>query len=258
MLHLKTFGGLALSSDETPRPQPRRRLALLARLATSGEAGVSRAELFADLWPERDAEAARHNLDQLLYEMRRALGASPVVGTANLRLEASVIASDVAEFAAALDRGDYAAAVGLYSGPFLQGFYLDGAPGFERWVEAHRDRMIAQHRQSLEQLAKHAAARGAHDEAVRWWRTIVADDRLSSRAALGLMRALVASGDSVGALEHARLYERVVQAELETAPDPAVIAFAESMRKGKGIAVGANGQRRRSTRDARSRPADCE
>ena len=94
MLRLKTFGGLVLSSDGLERTQPRRRLALLARLAPSSSAGVSRAELLADLWPERDADTARHNLDQLLYELRQSLNASPINGTATLRLDPSVISAD--------------------------------------------------------------------------------------------------------------------------------------------------------------------
>jgi hypothetical protein len=76
MLRLRTVGGLSLTSDGGERPQPRRRLALLARLTPSGDAGVGREELLTDFWPERDADAARHSLDQLLYEMRRALGTS--------------------------------------------------------------------------------------------------------------------------------------------------------------------------------------
>ena len=238
MLRLKTFGGLVLSSDGLERTQPRRRLALLARLAPSGSAGVSRAELLADLWPERDADTARHNLDQLLYELRQSLDASPVKGTATLRLDPDVITADVMDFISALDRGDCAEAITHYDGAFLQGFYVQGAAEFERWVETARDRLASQHRRALEQLAKQATDRRAHDEAVRLWRRLAADDRLSSRTALGLMRALADAGDSVGALEHARLYDRVVRTELEAAPDPTVMAFAESLRRGDANTTG--------------------
>jgi DNA-binding SARP family transcriptional activator/TolB-like protein len=232
VFRLTTLGSLTLSVDGTDKPQPRRRLALLARLAPSGTVGVSRAELLAELWPERDTETARHNLDQLLYELRRSLDASPVIGSTSLRLDPSVISVDMLEFTSALDRGDIAGAVRLYAGAFLQGFSISGAIEFERWVDNTRDRLAAQHRRALEQLAGNASAAGAHDEAVRLWRKLAADDRFGSRVALGLMRALADAGDSVGALEHARLYARVVQSELEAPPDPAVVAFAENLRLG--------------------------
>ena len=64
--------------------QPRR-LALLAILAAAGDTGVSRDKLLALLWPESDADSARHALSQLLFLVRRDLQNVPfVVGTAEL------------------------------------------------------------------------------------------------------------------------------------------------------------------------------
>jgi DNA-binding SARP family transcriptional activator len=230
MFRLEVFGGLRLTSGGSERPQPRRRLALLARLAASGDRGVSRDDLLASFWLERDTDAARHSLDQLLYEMRGALGASPVTGTATLRLDPRVIGSDVADFLSALRSEELAAAAGLYRGPFLQGFYLQGSPEFERWVESVRAQLAGDYQRALETLAKNASAAERHADAAAWWRQLAAADPLNSRATLGLMRALADAGDHVGALECARVHERIVRAELETSPDPAVVAFAEKLR----------------------------
>ncbi|HUF28171.1 MAG TPA: BTAD domain-containing putative transcriptional regulator [Gemmatimonadaceae bacterium] len=205
-------------------------MALLARLAASGDRGVSRDELLASFWPESSADAARHSLDQLLYEMRGALGASLVTGTGTLRLDPRVIGSDVADFLSALRSDELAAAVGLYRGPFLQGFYLQGSPEFERWIESVRAQLAGEYCRALETLAKNASAAGRHPDAAAWSRQFVAADPLNSRATLGLMRALADAGDRVGALECARVHERIVRAELETSPDPAVVAFAEKLR----------------------------
>src|SRR5262245_7021734 len=57
VLRLRTFGGLTLargSEDLTGAVTQRRRLALLALLAASGPAGMSRDKLLAYLWPESD------------------------------------------------------------------------------------------------------------------------------------------------------------------------------------------------------------
>jgi DNA-binding SARP family transcriptional activator/Tfp pilus assembly protein PilF len=231
VLRLDTFGGLTLTGDRGDRPQRRRRLGVLARLAVADGRGVSRDELLAMFWPESDGEAARHSLDQLLYESRRSLGVSPMIGTTTLRLDPTVIACDVTDWAAALDRGDVERAVAVYRGPFLQGFYLQKSPDFDRWVESERAAFAAQYRRALETLATKASHDGEFDVAVQWWRRLAAEDRFGSRTALGLMHAMVDAGDRAGALEFARVHERIVATELEATPDPAVARYAEALRK---------------------------
>jgi len=106
---LKTFGGLALAGERGPMAgtvTQRRKLALLAVLATGREHGVSRDRLLALFWPERDTEHARHALAQALWALRHELGSDELVlGTADLRLNPALIESDVAAFEDALERG---------------------------------------------------------------------------------------------------------------------------------------------------------
>ena len=230
MLRLETLGGLALTDQQEERPQPRRRLALLARLAASGGKGVSRDDLLALLWPERDFDSARHSLDQLLYETRRALGVSPVIGGTALRLDPAVISCDLAEWDAAVRRADLETAVALYRGPFLQGFFLNGSATFEHWADSVRSQLTAAYRRALESLATSTSANGKLRDSIAWWRLLAAEDRIGSRVALGLMQALAASGDRAGALEFFRAHERIVRAELDAPPDPAVSAYAHSLR----------------------------
>src|SRR4051812_46651650 len=135
MLHLRTFGGLAVDVDGIPATgaaQQRKTLALLALLAASGQRGVSRDKLIASLWPETDAEHGRGLLKQACYALRRDLQARDLfLGSIQLRLNPSVISSDVETFAAALEENDPAGAAGCYSAPFLDGFYLNGGGEFE-------------------------------------------------------------------------------------------------------------------------------
>ena len=67
MFRLGSFGGLILTdaAGEVVMPQ-RRRLALLALLATAGERGLSRDKVLGYLWSESSSENARHALEQLL------------------------------------------------------------------------------------------------------------------------------------------------------------------------------------------------
>jgi DNA-binding SARP family transcriptional activator/predicted Zn-dependent protease/TolB-like protein len=235
MLRLRTFGGLSLEQDGRPlagAATQRRRLALLAILAAAGERGVSRDKLLAFLWPERDAERGRHALAQALYALRRDLGETPIVeGSADLRLNRAALTCDLVEFEETRQRGDEERAADLYTGPFLDGFFISDAPGFERWVEEERARFGREALELFGRLARGAAARGDLPGAVRWWRRLATADPLDRAAALGLMESLAAAGDPIGALQHAGVYETRLREELEVGPDPAVAALVKRLRR---------------------------
>jgi TolB-like protein len=65
---------------------------------------------------------------------------------------------------------------------------------------------------------------------VTWWRRLAVAEPLAPQPALGLMRALAATGDIPAALEHARDYEARLRSELELPPAPEIVALAEQLR----------------------------
>jgi len=87
---------------------------------------------------ESAVDSARHALEQLLYSMRRQLPQVVAPGSDPLRLDPAVLSTDIAEFTSRLAAGDLAGAAAIYRGPFLDGFFLSGAPEFERWAERER------------------------------------------------------------------------------------------------------------------------
>lgn len=239
MLRLMTFGGLALTRDGVPHTGPasqRRRLALLALLATAGKRGLSRDKLLGYLWPESEPDSARHALHQSLHALRRSLDAEALfLGTTSLQLNPDLIASDVVEFDAALERRDHERAVSLYGGPFLDGFYLEGVTEFERWVEAERARRAREYAAALEALVTGAVARKDHLTAAQWGRRLAATEPLNSRAAIGLIEALVAAGDRGGALKFATVHEALVREELNSPPDPTITEWITRLRAGEAV-----------------------
>lgn len=141
MLQLCTFGGPRIINQGIPlgpaARQPRC-LALLAILAEAGERPVSRDKVLAYLWSEIDQEKAAHRLAQLVYSLRRDLATDAVqTSKTNLRLDPESISTDLTAFAAAARAGEAERAASLYSGSFLDGFFLRDAPEFERWAEDH-------------------------------------------------------------------------------------------------------------------------
>src|SRR5438876_6792635 len=258
MLELRTFGGLSIKDGGAPvtgAATQRKTLALLALLAAAGKNGLSRDKLIAYLWPETDTEHGRNLLNQACYAVRRDLRErDALLGTSDLRLNPDVVRSDLEAFEAALRRGDTEAAVSAYEGPFLDGFFVKGAPELERWVDAERARLANQFSNALVTLAKEAASRGDHRAAADWWRRLTTLDPLSSHAALGLMKALVAAGESAAAIKHARAHEAFLEQEMGTAPDAAVLALVKQLceEAERGAPLGAPEQqrkRRQSTTD---------
>ncbi len=204
---------------------------MLAVLAVAGDRGVSREKLLALFWPESDEERARASLRQTLYALRQDLGSNAVrsVG-AMLALDGRVLGADVTEFHAALASGDRERAASLARGSFLDGFFLQGAPEFERWVEEERARLTAATLSALVSLATDASRAKHHDAAVEWWRQLVQRDPLSGRFVLGYLKALAARGDRVAALSFARQHEAMVRRELQADPDPEVLQLAAELR----------------------------
>jgi DNA-binding SARP family transcriptional activator/Flp pilus assembly protein TadD len=231
MYRLRTLGGFSIERDGAKLEirVHRKAHALLAVLAAQSSMGRER--LMALLWPESDAERAKGSLKQAIHLLRRLLDAPDLLlGTAELRLNPERIESDVRLFVRAMEDGAADAAVRHYGGPFLDGVHVDGAPDFERWVEAQRVELARKYMSALEQLARTAEALGEHATAVGWWRRLQAADPLDSRVAVKLMLALEASGDRRAAIQHARIHETLLVEELGITPDAAVAALAERLR----------------------------
>ncbi|MEJ7759265.1 MAG: BTAD domain-containing putative transcriptional regulator [Gemmatimonadaceae bacterium] len=232
---LQTFGTLRLtgSDDETvlgDHGHQRRRLALLAVLAAAGERGRSRDQLLGLFWPEVTQARARHSLDQLLYAIRTSLDGGVFTGANPVRLNSSFVGSDIDDFTVALENGEVETAVDSYRGPFLDGFYLSDAPEFETWMDAERRRIERSYSEALERLAKSAEEAGDFGATARWRQKLVDADPLSSKHAIGLIRALMNAGDHVAALRYAERYEALVAQELGTSVGPAVAGLVAEVR----------------------------
>ena len=239
---LRLLGGAILERDDgtllVGRAAQRHRIALLALLACTPGAGLSRDKLIGLLWPESDTERARNLLNVSVYELRKSLGDDALLSAGDeLRLNGDAVSSDLADFTAAMEREDHDAAVALYRGPLLDGFFVDDAPELERWTERERARLADAYARALEALAGAAERRGDRRGAAEWWGRRAAHDPYDSRVALLLMQALDAAGHRAGALQHASIHERLLQEELGMPTAPAVRALATIQIKPDTIKV---------------------
>src|SRR5256885_2730462 len=142
VLVLDLLGTLSLRNETHPVPvaaQQRRPLSLLAILSLSGKTGISRDRIEAYLWPESSGARAQHALDQTVYAIRHALGSDFILSTGReLRLNPDLVRVDVWEFEQAIRNDQWAAAVGAYKGPLLDGFHVADSSDFESWIDGSR------------------------------------------------------------------------------------------------------------------------
>lgn len=249
MVTLTLLGRLALSDSNGPVTGPitqRRRLAFLATLGVSPRATVTRDRLVALLWPELDAEGARHRLSDSLYVARRALGDEAIAAEGDdLRLDDALVHVDVRAFERALNSGDTALAIAHYGGPLLDGFHLGGEGEFDRWIERERGRIAGRYAQLLRAIAYVADRRGDHVTAVEYLQRLSALDPLDLRVVLQLMEVLERAGNGAVALRHARTHQALRQTELGLGEDLSLRAAEDALaaRLNRARALGAAGNR---------------
>lgn len=124
-------------------------------------------------------------MNQAVYVLRAMLGEEAIVprGDGALGL-ADVVSCDAVAFEAALDAGKSDEALALYRGDLLEGFFISGAPEFERWLDGERTRLRHRAAEGAWALAEAKAGAGAAVEAARWARK--ASDLLPADEAVAL------------------------------------------------------------------------
>ncbi len=233
-IRLQTLGELDLRGpdDRALRAimtQPKR-TALLTWLALAEPSGFHRRDvLLALLWPDHDQQHARGALRQALHGLRAALGEDVLLTRGDeVGLDFGRFTCDARLLEEAAQRGAAQEVIGLYRGEFLSGFFLTGAPEFERWVESVRGRLRRTFTTMLERQAGGLATDPAR--AAEYWRRLAEQDPYSSRVAVQLMQALDASGDAPAAIRHAGEHATFLHENLGADPDPEVSAHAERLK----------------------------
>jgi serine/threonine-protein kinase len=237
MIKLGMLGTLSLTHADRREVravlrQPRR-LALLAYLAAATPRGFHRRDrLLALFWPELDQEHARAALRQALHVVRDALGADVIVtrGDEEVGLDFERIWCDVVAFDRAVAAGQLHEALEHYRGDLLDGFFIPGTGGFERWLESERGQLRATAARCARALVEQREAAGDLAAAAKWARrgTGLAphDEELLRRLILLLDRL----GDRAGAVEAYEEFTKRLAADLETEPAAETKALLAAVR----------------------------
>lgn len=217
----------------TGRPGQRHSLALLAVLA-EGRRGVSRDRIVALLWPASDVGTARHRLSVCLHLLRQRLGEATIVAAGDALVLGAGWDVDVWRFEACAARGAFADARVAYRGPLLEAFFLRGAPEFEPWLEAWRQRLARRFLSVVDALAEDAARTGDVAASLEYQHELIAHEPWSGARTVALMRALAAAGEVEGAIRCSRAYAMTVREDYGLEPHPDVAACAAEIIRGRG------------------------
>jgi DNA-binding SARP family transcriptional activator/TolB-like protein len=241
---LKAFGTVELTDEKGAAilavlAQPMR-CAVLTVLAIETVNGfLSRDRLTAMFWPESDNTRSRRSLNQLLYALRQNLGADIIEkrGEDQLRINRGLLGTDVLDFLELLDRGELAAALAVYRGDLLDGFFIARVPEFERWVDTWRTELRQKAAAASWQLADQFRAAGDGIEAAAYARRAAAFSPYDEAALQRLLQFLDAVGQRATAMQDYRAFEARMKSELEVEPSPETRSIVESIREREAIHV---------------------
>jgi DNA-binding SARP family transcriptional activator len=201
-------------------------LVLLAYVARRSPRAVSREELAALLWGEKDEFRARQSLRHALLELRRAVGEGLEVTPKAVRLAPGAVELDASAFERDVEQCNPRGAAARWGGEFLHAADGGVAEGCRVWIERERQLLRGLLGSAFERLSDEAAAQGASDEAVAWAERLSEALPFDEQAHTRLIQALV--GDDRAAEALARNGAFVARMRDEAGLEPLVVRNSTS------------------------------
>jgi ABC-type transport system substrate-binding protein/DNA-binding SARP family transcriptional activator len=233
-LRLFLLGALDIQHDgqQVPKPPTLKSQSLFVYLALHRQRPQPRERLADLFWGDRPERRARRSLTTALWHIRRCLPGEDWlladVHTAQLDPQADLWL-DVAEFEALVARPELSclqAAVALYRGDFLDGFYDD-------WVLDERYRLETMYSAALARLMAGLEAVGDPSNALAGALRLLRHDPLREDAHRLAMRAYCRLGQRYAALEQYRRCQQIVQQELGSEPMAETAELCQAILAGR-------------------------
>jgi DNA-binding SARP family transcriptional activator len=239
LLEMRFLGGVAIQQNGVPLTalKSQKGQALLCYLALTSKAH-GRLALAGLLWPEMTEEKALMNLRNVLTRLKQHLAPHLTITRQSIGFNQDVpYWLDVAEFeagvAASSDTGRLQAAVKLYGGDFLDGFYLSDVTHFDEWVLAQRARLRELALAALHRLVTHFAAQAEYETAIAYARQLLAIEPWREEAQRELMRLLAFSGQRSAALRQYETCRRILTEEVAVQPSAETESLYKANRAGQ-------------------------
>ena len=244
VLRLSVLGNLEIYHDDKPLKGfvSAKVQALLCYLALTARAHT-RDALVGLFWGDMPDADAKTNLRQAIANLRRLVGDHLLIDRETVAFNrAAPYWLDAEGFAKIADCrsqiADYdksaiynlKTAIELYRGDFLDGFHVRGAPEFEEWVLAQRERLREQALRVLHILTTHHTTHGEYARGIDYAKQLLALDPWREEAHRELMLLYARTGQRSAALGQYEICRRVLQEQMGVEPDAATVALAERIR----------------------------
>lgn len=192
------------------------------------------------LWGEMAETQAKQNLRTVLPELRRLVGAHLHIDRQTVAFDrSSSYWLDVEMFRHSLRSGQSPvalatrqAAVDLYQGDFLSGFYVNNAPAFEAWLVAQHEQLHLLMVEALAGLVNEYAQQTAYTAALAANRRLLALEPWSEPAHRQQMLLLAQTGERTAALAQYETCRRLLAAEFGVEPLAETTALYAQIRAG--------------------------
>ncbi len=207
-------------------------VALLAYLAITGRPHT-RDHLTDLLWPDSLPDAARKNLRNTLWAIRKLFGDDLLQVDADRMTLSGEVWLDSRLFETAAHRGESPRqAVDLYHAPLLTGLTLVDAPDFELWLTTERERFGQLYLRLLSaEVARHKAA-GNWPAVITTAQRALAADNLQEPLYRALMEAHARLGERAEAMRHYDTLRHTLAQELGVSPLPETETMREAILAG--------------------------
>jgi predicted ATPase/DNA-binding SARP family transcriptional activator len=213
--------------------------ALLYYLATTAQSH-SRLSLAGILWSQWPDSQALMNVTKTLSNLRQIAGDHLLITRASaafnleshFRLDIQMVRPLLERRLSELDTGTLQAAVNVYRGDFLDGFYVRDAPEFESWMLRERALWRETIVQAMRSLADRHASRGDLQEATKNVHRVLALEPWREEAHQQLMLLLARSGQRGAALAQYEVCRQLLADELAVEPSQETEALYQSIRRG--------------------------
>ncbi|MDX1415910.1 MAG: BREX system ATP-binding domain-containing protein [Candidatus Promineifilaceae bacterium] len=204
---------------------------LLAYLMIHVGQTLQRSMLAGVLWPDSSEDAARKNLRNYVWRLRKALGANYItsdkttvafIETASYQLDTETLAIG----AKASRTETLIEAVSAYKGEFLPGFYRD-------WVQLERTRLRAIFERQMGTLLEKLTAAADWSELVSWSEHWISFGQIPEQAYRSLMLGHAARGDVARATAAYQRCSKALAEEVGVAPSHETEDLYQQIQKGE-------------------------
>ncbi len=245
MLRFTLLGQAVIKQDDRKalRFRSQKEAALLIYLAHTGQTH-SREALADLLWDARTSKQSLANLRTALTRLRNQAADALIVerktltyaGERRSRVDSVCVQEElrtIENCRTVEDATRLRAALALYAGDFLAGFYLADAPRFNEWIVVERETLRRQAAAGYQLLIDYALREQQHAIGVEAATRLLALDALNEDAHRALMECLAAGGQTAAALtQYARLSD-LLEAELGVEPARATTALYQRILRGE-------------------------